>query len=151
MDPGEDVLSYWHPVNAAVRHPLPHPPVSALSTRSLFALAVFVLGGLVAPSVHQAWHAEEWASERAQHVAEGHHHHDADHAHVAELDAPCPEPALLDLQCVLCHGVSIGLPVAPATALAPTRPVFQRADATTRANAAPSGLLSIRGPPEPVT
>ncbi|HLT47261.1 MAG TPA: hypothetical protein VK002_08545 [Rubricoccaceae bacterium] len=117
---------------------------------SLLLLAAFVLGGLVAPSLHQARHAAERAAERAEHVAAGHHHHTAADAHPAEADAPCPEPATPNLHCVLCHGVSLALPAAPAGVLTPARKVRLEADSRARATSAVPGLLSIRGPPEPV-
>jgi hypothetical protein len=117
---------------------------------SLFLLFAFVLGGLVAPSLHRVWHAEEQAAERRVHVAAGHHHHTAADEHPAEADAPCPEPAALDLHCVLCHGVSVHLPTAPSALLAPAREARLQAPTPLRAASASPGFFSIRGPPEPV-
>jgi hypothetical protein len=123
-----------------VRHPVAH---------SLLFVA-FVLGGLVAPSLHRVWHAEEQARERAAHVAAGHHHHAGGSTHGAEVVAPCPEPVAVHLQCVLCHGVSVYLPAARAAVLAPAHRARLSAVPLVRAASAALGLLSIRGPPEPV-
>ena len=126
-------------------------PVRRTSPYSLCLLVAFVLGGFVAPSVHQAWHAEEWARQRAEHVADGHHHHAANDAHGPEAAAPCPRPMAVDLQCVLCHGASFSLPSAAAAVFAPASfarlceaPLAPGAEAST-------GPLSIRGPPGQVT
>lgn len=122
----------------------------ARSAHSLSLLVAFVLGGLLAPSLHRVWHAGEQAAEQVAHVADGHHHHAASDTHDAEFDAPCPEPLALDLQCVLCHGVSVCLPPAPAAFLADAQPTRQHAVPCVQARAVTLGLLSIRGPPEPV-
>jgi hypothetical protein len=117
---------------------------------SLVLLVAFALGGVAAPSLHRAWHTEEQAEERAAHVAAGHHHHTAADAHGDEAAAPCPEPVAVDLHCVLCHGVSVGLPAAPTAVLAPARQVRLCAVPCAKAPSASPGSLSIRGPPEPV-
>ncbi|MDX1420242.1 MAG: hypothetical protein R3181_09770 [Rubricoccaceae bacterium] len=119
-----------------------HTPI-----RSLFLLAVFALGGLAGPWLHETHHAQERAAERAAHTAAGHHHHAAMETHGAEADAPCPEPVGLDLQCVLCQVVNAKLAAVPVAVLPPAPWVQPFTELTSRA--ALSGVLgySSRGPP----
>lgn len=116
-------------------------------TRSLFLLAVFVLGGLASPWLHEAWHAREFAAERTEHVADGHHHHDANETHDAELDAPCPEPVAMELQCVLCHGVSAQVAAVRVAVLPPNRTIQTLAEPAECAVSAVISGYSSRGPP----
>ena len=116
-------------------------------TRSLFLLAVFVLGGLGAPWLHEARHAQELAAERTEHVADGHHHHDADETHDAELDAPCPETVAMELQCVLCHGVSAQVAAVRVAVLPPGRTPYALTDPAAWTALADALGYSSRGPP----
>lgn len=85
---------------------------SAASPAAALALAVvFVLGGLIAPGLHRAEHAAEWAAERTAHVAQ---HHTGQTA----ADVPCA-PAVRDLDCALCTGLSAFAPVATVAAFQP--------------------------------
>ena len=81
-----------------------------LPLRSLLAglmLAVVAVGGVAAPLVHEAEHAAERTALRAQHTADGHHAaHDGQTR--ASDECPLPKPAL-DLDCVLCHGLTAAL------------------------------------------
>ena len=114
---------------------------------SALLLAVFALGGLVAPVLHDAAHAGERAAERAEHLAAGHHHHAASETHDAEADAPCPEPFALDLQCVLCHVVTTKLATAPFAVVPPVRASHVQAVHDERAASAVALGYSSRGPP----
>jgi hypothetical protein len=116
--------------------------------RDLLTLVTFVLGGLIAPSLHQAWHAREWARERTAHLTDGHH---AAGTRGTEAAAPCVKPVTVDLRCLLCHGVSVYAQAPPAVALAPAAPARLGVAPRARAAAPPSGFLSARGPPGPVS
>ncbi|NNF58967.1 MAG: hypothetical protein HKN04_12095 [Rhodothermaceae bacterium] len=111
-------------------------------------LAVLAAGGVLAPSVHRVDHAQETTRYRADHVAAAtHHHHAVGDAHGTEVVAPCPEPMAIDWTCVLCHGVSVHLPVVATALLLPSRSARHETAASVRVTAAASGPRSIRGPP----
>ncbi len=113
---------------------------AAASLPALGLVAVFVLGGLVAPDLHRASHAAEWAAERAAH-AEAHHHGSGD-----RVDMPCP-PAVGDLDCALCAGLSLATPDAPATARPPDDRSTAPPTAWISAARADGATARPRGPP----
>lgn len=115
--------------------------------RSLFLLAVFALGGLAAPWLHEAHHAQERAAERAAHTDAGHHHHAATETHDAELGAPCPGPLTLDLQCALCHVVKSHAASVPVAVLPPTPAAQSFSEPDARAASVAALGYSNRGPP----
>jgi len=111
-------------------------------------LAVLIAGGVLAPSVHEVWHAGETARIRASHLAEAtHHHHEAGADHGPAAVQPCPEPLMADWACVLCHGVSVHLPAVPVAVVPPAsaRRWAGTREATRRSVTAEG--RSIRGPP----
>ncbi len=116
------------------------PASPALRWPALGLVAVFVLGGLVAPDLHRASHAAEWAAERAAHAA-AHHHGLSDRA-----DTPCP-PAVDDLDCALCAGVSFATPGTPATVRPPDRRAASPPTAWISAASADAATARPRGPP----
>ena len=120
-----------------------------LSFRSLFAgllLAVVATGGVGAPLVHEAMHAAEREALQAEHAADGHHAKVTDgRTHVSD-ECPAPKPAL-DLDCVLCHGLTAAL-VAEAASVPGFDPVAE--SWTARPPPAASADVSTptgRGPP----
>ncbi len=66
---------------------------------ALFLIAV-LLGGLVASSVHHAWHTMEWAEAQRTHAAL-HPHGDGDIA-----STPCSPWDAHSLDCAICSGLS---------------------------------------------
>lgn len=110
------------------------------SLPALGLAVVFVLGGLVAPDLHRASHAAEWAAERAAH-AEAHHHGVGD-----RVDTPCP-PAVDDLDCALCAGLSLATPSAPATVRPPDDRAATPPSAWTSAASVDGPAARPRGPP----
>lgn len=92
-------------------------PLVVLSFRSLFAglmLAVVASGGVGAPLVHEAMHAADREALQAEHAADGRHTTVADGKTHASEECPAPKPAL-DLDCVLCHGLTAALVAEAAT------------------------------------
>lgn len=115
---------------------------------STLLLAVFTVGGLFAPLLHEVEHAAEWKEARVDHVAAGdHHHHSAADDHGAEALPPCPEPLSADLACVLCHVVSVEA-VAKTEAVVDDRPSVLSEQVAVRSVAgAAHGFHLVRGPP----
>lgn len=122
---------------------------SVLSFRSLFAglmLAVVVSGGIAAPLVHEATHAAKREALRAEHAVDGHHASGTDGRSHVSSECPLPKPPL-DLDCVLCHGLTAAL-VAEATSIPSPDPVAESFAA--RPPPAASATVSTptgRGPP----
>lgn len=81
--------------------------MSRLRTRAaVLLLAVFAVGGIGMPVLHEMAHAAEAADALAHHADADHQHHaDPDH-HGAEIDASCPESLCVDLTCSLCAATS---------------------------------------------
>lgn len=114
-------------------------------------LAVLIAGGVLAPLMHRAWHAEETVRVRASHLTEAtHHHHEAGEDHGTEAVAPCPEPLAADWACVLCHGVSEHLPGVPVAIVPPVSASRAAGNPEAAVFSVAVERRSIRGPPEGV-
>ena len=110
-------------------------------------LAAFVAGGVVAPSLHRLHHLAEAARTRAAHAA--HHHHTAADDHGEEWTPPCPSPpAVDDLACVLCQGLSAASWRGTAASLVPALGRRLGSALTRRWGARVPARGLIRGPPE---
>lgn len=69
-------------------------------------LAVFTLGGVVLPAMHEVEHALERQEQLGSHESTDHHHHTDGEDHGTEIQPPCAQKLDSELTCVLCHGVS---------------------------------------------
>lgn len=118
---------------------------------ALLLLAVFAAGGVLAPAVHEVWHAEETARLRASHLTDPtHHHHLSAEEHGTEAVEPCPDPLAADWSCVLCHGVSVHVPAMQGTVVPPASGRRLAGTGEALVPAARVAHHSIRGPPKAV-
>ena len=109
-------------------------------------LAVFAIGGTVAPDVHRVAHGLERAAILAAHAADGHH----SAVRGTQAREACTLTLIDDAACALCQGTSASV-VSAAEAVGPeivsaARSTAAEAAGRTRSVAANSG----RGPPEGV-
>ena len=110
-------------------------------------LAVFAVGGTVAPDVHRLVHGLEREAILAVHARDGHHGPDGPGTHVRES---CTTTPGADAPCALCQGTSASVvgehaSAEPATVRHETVAAGDETGQTRRLEA-PSG----RGPPERV-
>lgn len=117
---------------------------------ALVLLAAFVVGGLIAPVLHEMDHVEQWRQSRAEHRGAGHHHHAAADDHDSEALPPCPDPVSVDLTCILCSGTrSLACGSTKVVVRSSASDAFSEASATTFAYV-PQGHNLVRGPPKQV-
>ena len=117
---------------------------------ALLLLTTFVVGGFLAPVLHEVKHVEEWRQSRTEHTGTDHQHHTAADAHGTEVLPPCPDLHSMDLVCVLCQGVSVA-----ANERTEALAGNQRSALVWQVVAAPAvrvshGLYLVRGPPKQV-
>lgn len=129
----------------------PHVPVPLVrSAGAVLLLAAFAVGGVLVPAAHEAAHGWERLEARAAlagHADDGHHHDEVGHTHGPEVQAPCPTPVALHLDCATCVGLSVSTAQAEAPALTPR----ERRGVVTLGHAPPASAsvdsVPIRGPP----
>jgi hypothetical protein len=113
-----------------------------------FVLLAFSAGGALAPAVHRAVHAAEASAERTAHEKAGHHHHVQADVHGVEWTPPCDEPVTLDdLACVLCKGLSTGMPASTPVAFAASDDVLPAPTRGLPTASLVDGTAPARGPP----
>lgn len=114
-------------------------------------LAALAVGGVLAPSAHDAHHGlerSEALAGLADHAAGGGHHHHVDGAetHGPEAQRACPTAAHLALDCAVCHGLT-----APADRAEAAEAPRHRIGFVALGHGPPAGAVfpsaSPRGPP----
>ena len=120
----------------------------SLRHSTILLLASFVVGGFVAPVLHEMEHVAEWRQSRAEHASSVHHHHSASDDHDTEALPPCPDPLRIDLTCVLCHVIKVNDVRAAASAVCRRTSSRVNEDSSSSIASVAHGHYLVRGPPE---
>ena len=117
---------------------------------ALLLLIIFVVGGFLAPLLHEVEHAEEWRQSRTEHTETDHQHHTSADAHGTEVLPPCPDLHSMDLVCVLCRGFVVAAIARPEALSGNQRSALVWQVAVASAVRVLHGLYLVRGPPKQV-